>query len=87
MNRRKGYSALLVGLLILFCAATAYAATYQQGYCTGCEIAQGVYGNTNDYFLMRRTVILAESHGEFDYAEGVEDGYWACASGGTGGPL
>ncbi len=78
---RRRFSALLVGLLILLCAGAAYAATYGQGYSVGCDIAQGVYSFPNDWQLRDRTIDLAWTNGEKEYALGVLDGYWACATG------
>ncbi|MEM7587976.1 MAG: hypothetical protein AAF560_31595 [Acidobacteriota bacterium] len=76
--RTQRLSALLAALLFLICAAGAYAATYQEGYIVGCEIAQGVYGHVGDDALRDRTINRALRFGEYAYADGVADGFMAC---------
>lgn len=86
MNRKTSLRIIaLTGLLVLLCSGIAYASgTYQQGYSTGCEIAQGVY-TENIHEMYERTVARALGDGLFAYASGVMDGYPACGGVGGGG--
>lgn len=86
MNRKTSLRiVVLAGLLVLLCSGVAYASgTYQQGYSTGCDIAQGVYGEDTGV-IYGNTLNWAWNVGLFEYALGVMDGYFACGSGGGGG--
>ena len=65
-------------LLLLTVVGVAYAATFQQGYTTGCSLGSDETFFRENWNIYNATYDMAQQAHEYEYAEGVEGGYSAC---------
>lgn len=78
MTSKKVKVYLFVIVSFALIAASVYAATYGQGFGTGCEIGNSETSLDQNINLYLATLDLASEAGEWDYYYGVEDGYDSC---------
>ena len=74
-------TALLVtfaALLLFAVVGAVYAATFQQGYTTGCSLGSDETFHKENWDIYNRTYNRAQYAGQYEYAEGVEGGYADC---------
>ena len=71
--------AWIVAIVVLLATATVvYAATFQQGYNTGCSLGSMETFFEENLTLYNATMQMSFDAGEIEYANGVEGGYAAC---------
>lgn len=68
----------LTALFLMLGAGVVYAATFQQGYNTGCSLGSSETYLQENWYLYQATMDMSFAAGEIDYANGVEGGYLAC---------